>query len=93
MQHLHPVNLLTHVLPLLVLLALVLRAFGIKSFGQVLFAPFRLLRFLLVIALVGLAGCGHTENLAEAKGPLFPLNPDHWQAAPADLKDLAKIGK
>jgi hypothetical protein len=93
MQHLHPVYLLTHVLPLLVLLALVLRAFGIKSFGQVLFAPFWLLRFLLVIALLGLAGCSHTEKLAEAKGPLFPLNPDHWQVAPADLKDPPEIGK
>ena len=93
MQYLHPVYLLTHALPLLVLLALVLGAFGIKGFGRVLFAPFRLLRFLLVIALIGLAGCSHTEKLAEAKGPLFPLNPDHWHAAPDDLKDPPTVGK
>ena len=90
---LHPVYFLTHVFPVLAILALILRAFGIKSFGRVLFAPFRLLRFLLVIALIGLAGCSHTEKLAEAKGPLFPLNPDHWHAATDDLKDPAAVGK
>ena len=34
---------------------------------------------------LALAGCSHTEELAKAKGPLFPLNPDHWQASPQDL--------
>ncbi len=43
-------------------------------------------RRLLLLSLLALAGCSHTEELAKAKGPLFPLNPDHWQAAPQDLE-------
>ena len=43
-------------------------------------------RRLLLLSLLVLAGCSHTEELAKAKGPLFPLNPDHWQAAPQDLE-------
>ena len=42
-------------------------------------------RRLLLLSLLVLAGCSHTEELAKAKGALFPLNPDHWQAAPQDL--------
>jgi len=42
-------------------------------------------RCLFLLSLLILAGCSHTEELAKAKGPLFPLNPDHWQAAPQDL--------
>ena len=91
MTYLHPVYLLTHVFPLLVIAALILKVFGLYV-TRVLFAPFRLLKFLLVIALIGLAGCSHTEKLAEAKGPLFALNPDHWQAAPDDLKDPPAAG-
>jgi len=41
---------------------------------------------LLLLSLLVLAGCSHTEELAKAKGPLFPLNPDHWQTAPQDLE-------
>ena len=41
---------------------------------------------LLLLSLLVLAGCSHTEELAKAKGPLFPLNPDHWQAVPQDLE-------
>lgn len=50
------------------------------------FAPKRQ-QFHLLALLGGLAltGCSHTEELAKAKGPLFPLNPDHWQASPQDL--------
>lgn len=92
MTYLHPVYLLTHVLPLLVVGALILKSCGINVM-RVLFAPFRLLKFLLVIALIGLAGCSHTEKLAEAKGPLFALNPDHWQAAPDDLKEPPAMGR
>jgi outer membrane murein-binding lipoprotein Lpp len=40
----------------------------------------------ILLGSLTLAGCSHTEKLAEAKGPLFPLNPDHWQATPDDLK-------
>jgi hypothetical protein len=43
-------------------------------------------RGLLVFAALALAGCSHTEELAKAKGSLFPLNPDHWQATPNELK-------
>ena len=28
----------------------------------------------------------HTEELAKAEGPLFALNPDHWQATPQQLE-------
>ena len=91
MTYLHPVYLLTHVFPLLIIAALILKGFGI-SVMRVLFAPFRLVKLLLVIALIGLAGCSHTEELAQAKGPLFALNPDHWQAGPDDLKDPPAVG-
>jgi Outer membrane lipoprotein virB7 len=43
-------------------------------------------RCLLLLSLLALAGCSHIEGLAKAKGALFPLNPDHWQATPQDLK-------
>ena len=42
-------------------------------------------RRLLLLSLLALAGCSHTEELTKAKGPLFSLNPDHWQAGPQDL--------
>jgi hypothetical protein len=42
-------------------------------------------RVLFVLGLLALAGCSHTEELAKAKGPLFALNPDHWQATPQDV--------
>lgn len=45
----------------------------------------RMIRVLFALGLLALSGCSHTEELAKAKGPLFPLNPDHWQAAPQDL--------
>jgi len=40
----------------------------------------------LLLGLLALAGCSHTEDLAKASGPLFPLNPDHWQATPQELE-------
>jgi hypothetical protein len=43
-------------------------------------------RRLLLFFLLALAACSHTEELAKAKGPLFALNPDHWQATPQELK-------
>ena len=43
-------------------------------------------RCLLLLGLLALAGCSHTEELAKANGPLFPLNPDHWQATPQELE-------
>ena len=90
---LHPVYFLTHVFPLLILAAVLLRAFGRHGFARLIFAPVRLFRFLLVIALLGLSGCSHTEELAKAKGPWFQLNPDHWQAMPNDLKNPPKVAQ
>ncbi|MES2292716.1 MAG: type IV secretion system lipoprotein VirB7 [Pseudomonadota bacterium] len=43
-------------------------------------------RCLLLLSVLALAGCSHTEELAKAEGPLFPLNPDHWQATPQELE-------
>jgi hypothetical protein len=61
------------------------RLLGIRGLARLISAPFRMLRFLALLVLVGLAGCASHEKLAVASGPVFPLNPDHWQAAPADL--------
>ena len=45
----------------------------------------RYARSLILLSLLALAACSHTEELAKAKGPLFALNPDHWQATPQEL--------
>lgn len=47
--------------------------------------PLRLFKYLALLALLGLAGCANHEKLAVASGPVFALNPDHWQATPSDL--------
>ncbi len=44
------------------------------------------IQLLAVIALFGLAGCANSESLATAHGPLFALNPTHWQPTAKDLK-------
>jgi hypothetical protein len=41
---------------------------------------------LILLGLFALAGCSHFGELAKAKGALFPLNPDHWQAKPQELE-------
>lgn len=46
----------------------------------------RIARGLILMGLVALAGCSHAHELATAKGPLFSLNPDHWQATPQQLE-------
>ena len=61
------------------------RIFGVRRVGKFFWAPIRLMRFLALIVLVGLAGCASHEKLAVASGPTFALNPDHWQATAADL--------
>jgi hypothetical protein len=43
-------------------------------------------RVLILLSVLALAGCSHSEELAKADGPLFPLNTDHWQATPQDLE-------
>jgi len=45
----------------------------------------RMSQVIAAVCLLVLAGCSHTEELAKAKGPLFALNPDHWQATTEDL--------
>lgn len=40
---------------------------------------------LMVAAFVLLTGCSNGDPLAVASGPLFPLNPGHWQPAQQDL--------
>lgn len=57
------------------------------------FDPLRIFKFVALIALLGLAGCAHGEKLATAKGPLFALNPDHWQPAAGDLQAPPATGK
>ena len=48
--------------------------------------PLGFFRLLAVIALFGLAGCASPEALPTAHGPLFALNPTHWQPTAQDLK-------
>ena len=43
-------------------------------------------RVLILLSVLALAGCSHSEELAKADGPLFPLNTDHWQASPQELE-------
>lgn len=79
-------------LPFLLLLAwLALRRFRDVGFG--LGKPLRIVPFLVLAALLTVGGCSHAEKLAEARGPLFALNPDHWKAAPEDLKDPPAVGR
>ena len=44
------------------------------------------IRLLAVIALFGLAGCAGRETLPTPQGPLFALNPTHWQPTAQDLE-------
>lgn len=40
---------------------------------------------LVLIVLLVVAGCSTNHELAEARGPLFPLNDGHWAWTSADL--------
>ena len=63
-----------------------------KPLPGLLAGPGRLLRFILVVLTFGLlAGCANSDPLAVASGPLFPLNPGHWQPAPQDLTALPAV--
>jgi hypothetical protein len=44
------------------------------------------IRVLILLSVLALAGCSHSEELAKADGPLFPLNTDHWLASPQELE-------
>ena len=72
-------------LPFLVLLVwLAWRKWHVPNNGR-WHDPFRLFKLVALVALLGLVGCASHEKLAVASGPVFPLNPDHWQATPSDL--------
>lgn len=65
---------------------LVWRKYRLQRDGaQVALDPLRFFKWAAILALLGLAGCASHEKLAVASGPVFPLNPDHWQATPSDL--------
>ena len=50
------------------------------------------MRIVLLIVLLGLSACDHSEDLATCKGPVFALNAGRWQPQPVDLKTPARIG-
>lgn len=85
MHNWNPVFVITRLIAICAVGYLLCRLFGIRGLGRLFATPFRLLRFIALLVLVGLAGCASHEKLANASGPVFPLNPDHWQATPADL--------
>ena len=43
-------------------------------------------KLVALIALLGMASCTSVHELAAAHGPLFALNPGHWQPTPKDLE-------
>jgi len=53
--------------------------------------PWGVLRWFFLIALLSFSGCSSMQKPAEAKGPLFALNPGHWQPTPQDLKDQPRV--
>ncbi len=46
----------------------------------------------VLVALIGLAACSNAGELATPSGPVFALNPGHWQPTPADLQ-IPKPGR
>lgn len=85
MHNWNPMFILSHLLILAGIGFMLSRLFGWTGLGRVFTAPFRLVRLLALLVLVGLAGCANHEKLPVATGPIFALNPDHWQAMPNDL--------
>jgi hypothetical protein len=80
------VNLI-HVPVLLFLLwAVYCKFFSPKPLPRTLAVPGRVLGVILILITLGfLAGCGDSDPLAVASGPLFPLNAGHWQPTPQEL--------
>lgn len=85
MHNWNPVFVMTRLLAICAVGYLLCRPLGLRGLAGLFSAPFRLVRFLALLVLIGLAGCASHEKLAVAPGPVFLLNPDHWQATPADL--------
>ena len=48
--------------------------------------------FLLILLAALLAGCADGENLPQAHGPLFALNPGLGHPTPTELQDPPKVG-
>jgi hypothetical protein len=62
------------------------RVFSRKPMPFLLAIPGRFFKLCLLLVTLGLlAGCAGSDPLAVASGPLFPLNPGHWQPTPQDL--------
>ena len=82
----HPPLFMMHLPILLLALWLLHRRFvRQRSPLKLDWAAFGFVRLLALIALLGLAGCASTETLAVAQGPLFALNPGHWQPTAKDM--------
>jgi hypothetical protein len=81
------VDNLIHLPVLLFLLWSVYRKFfSARPLPAILAIPGRALQLLLILVTLGLlAGCSNSDPLAVASGPLFQLNPGHWQPARQDL--------
>ena len=79
----------------LVLLWVVYRRFvSRRPLPRALAVPGNILKVCLLLVVCGLlAGCSDGDPLAQASGPLFPLNAGHWQptqqqlAAPPNVTD------
>lgn len=80
-------NNLVHAPVLLFLLWVIYRKFGSsKPLPSILMVPGRALKLIVILVTLGLlAGCAGSDPLAVASGPLFLLNPGHWQPTPQDL--------
>jgi hypothetical protein len=48
-------------------------------------------RCLIVLIVLGAAGCSSKHELAQCKGPLIALNSRHWAPSPDELVALDKL--
>lgn len=80
------VNLIQVPVVLFLLWAVYRKFVSAKPLPCILAAAGRVLRVILILITFGfLAGCGNSDPLAVASGPLFPLNAGHWQPTPREL--------
>ncbi len=60
--------------------------FSAKPLPLLLAIPGRFFKLCLILVTLGLlVGCSDGDPLAQASGPLFPLNAGHWQPTPQQL--------